>query len=178
VLILVRHAMPAHGQDTLSRDWLLASEGRVAARSLCGLLPTGARLVASSEPKAIGSLEPAGEVIADRRFDEVSRVEAYDDTYRTRRRAYVDGADHTHWEARNDVVARFDAGVTEHLAVAAGRSVVIASHGMAMTLWLTATVGLADPGAFWADLRFPDAHIVDLAAGTVARLVGTSKNPR
>jgi hypothetical protein len=41
---------------------------------------------------------------------------------------------------------------------------------MAMTLWLTATIGLDEPGAFWADLRFPDAQVVDLAAGTVVRL--------
>jgi broad specificity phosphatase PhoE len=163
--------MPAHGPDTRARDWLLAPEGRVAARSLCALLPPGARLVASSEPKAIASLEPSGEVVADPRFDEVSRVEAYDDTFRTHRRQYVDGVDHTDWEPRKDVVGRFQAGVAEHIAVADGRPVVIASHGMAMTLWLTATVGLDDPGAFWADLRFPDALVVDLAAGTVVRLL-------
>jgi broad specificity phosphatase PhoE len=162
--------MPAHGPDTPARDWPLAPEGHVAARSLCARLPTGARLVASSEPKAIASLRPAGEVIPDRRFDEISRVEAYDDTFRTRRRAYVDGTDHPDWEARDDVVRRFEAGVAEHLATADGRPVVIASHGMAMTLWLTAAVGLDEPGAFWADLRFPDAHAVDRAARTVVRL--------
>lgn len=170
MLVLVRHAMPAHGPDVPARDWVLAPEGEVAARVLCGLLPVGARLVASSEPKAITTVAPAGRVIPDRRFDEVSRVEAYDDDFRTQRRAYVDGMDHPDWEAREVVVRRFGAGVAEHAAAADGRPVVIGSHGMAMTLWLTAAVGLDDPGAFWADLRFPDAHIVDLAAGTVVRL--------
>lgn len=170
VLVLVRHAMPAHGPDTPAREWLLAPEGQVAARSLCARLPTCARLVASSEPKAIATLGPAGQVVRDPRFDEVLRVEAYDDTFRTRRRAYVDGAEHTDWESRGDVVGRFEAGVAEHIASADGRPVVIASHGMAMTLWLTAAVGLDDPGMFWADLRFPDAHVVDLVGGTVVRL--------
>jgi hypothetical protein len=41
---------------------------------------------------------------------------------------------------------------------------------MAMTVWLTARIELPDPGAFWADLQFPDAHSVDLAAGTITRI--------
>jgi broad specificity phosphatase PhoE len=164
--------MPAHGPDVAARDWVLAPEGEVAARALCERLPGGARLVASSEPKAIATVAPAGWVIADRRFDEISRVEAYDGDFRMQRRAYVGGVDYTDWEAREDVVRRFGAGVAEHVAAAEGRPVVIGSHGMAMTLWLTATVGLDDPGAFWAALRFPDAHVVDLSAGTVVRLKG------
>lgn len=163
--------MPAHGPDTPARDWLLALEGQEAARSLCERLPVGARLVASTEPKAIGTIEPAGRVITDPRFDEITRVEAYDDDFRTQRLAYVEGADHPDWEARADVVRRFGAGVAEHVAAAGDQPLVIASHGMSMTLWLTATIGLEDPGAFWTDLRFPDAHHVDLAARTVTRLV-------
>jgi hypothetical protein len=46
---------------------------------------------------------------------------------------------------------------------------VVASHGMAMTVWLTAAIGLEDPIGFWSELRFPDALAVDLAAGTVRR---------
>ena len=40
-----------------------------------------------------------------------------------------------------------------------------------MTLWLTTTVALADPGAFWADLRLPDLLTVDVAARQVSRCV-------
>jgi 2,3-bisphosphoglycerate-dependent phosphoglycerate mutase len=53
------------------------------------------------------------------------------------------------------------------------RPVVIATHGMAMTLWLMATIGLEDPGEFWARLEFPDAYVVDLAAATATRLVSS-----
>lgn len=173
MLILVRHAMPGHGPTKPAREWLLSSEGRVAAEALCARLPSGARLVASSEPKAIATLEPAGHVETDRRFDEITRVEPYGGDFRSQRRQYVNGTDHSQWENRNDVVRRFANGVAEHVAVANGGPLVIASHGMAMTLWLTATIQLADPGAFWADLRFPDAHVVDLAAGTCSRLGST-----
>jgi broad specificity phosphatase PhoE len=147
---------------------VLGAEGREAAAVLCARLPAGARVVASSEPKAIGTVEPLGKVVTDGRFDEIERVEAYNSDFRTPRRAYVEGADHEDWERREDVVRRFGAGVAEHVAAADGRPLVIASHGMAMTLWLTATTGLADPGAFWEDLRFPDALVVE--AGTVVRL--------
>jgi broad specificity phosphatase PhoE len=170
VLILVRHATPAHGPDTPAHAWPLSPRGEVEARALCARLPTGARLVSSSEPKAIATLKPLGAAIPDPRFAEVSRVEAYADTYRATRRAFVEGTDHPGWEARTDVVRRFQAGVDEHVTAAAG-PVIIASHGMAITLWLSAIFALDDPGAFWADLRFPDAHAVDLGAATLTRFV-------
>lgn len=169
VLILVRHAMPDHGPDVSARDWPLSRDGLIAAESLCARLPTAAWLAASSEAKAIETLANAGHVATDARFDEIWRLEEYDKDFRTHRRAYIDGVDHADWESREAVVSRFDKGVAEHLHRAAGRPVVIATHGMAMTLWLTATVRLNDPGAFWADLRFPDAHLVDQVAGTVVR---------
>ena len=40
---------------------------------------------------------------------------------------------------------------------------------MAMTLWLNATVGLADAGAFWAGLRLPDVFTVDVTSKKVTR---------
>ncbi len=131
---------------------------------MCARLPGDARLVASTEVKAI---ETIGAELTDGRFDEIARVEAYDGDFRRQRRAYVEGADLVDWEPREDVVRRFGAGVAEY---AGGGPVVIASHGMAMTLWLTATIGLGDPGAFWEGLRFPDALVVDLVARTVDRL--------
>lgn len=169
MLILVRHAMPDHGPDVSARDWPLSRDGRIAAGSLCARLPTDAWLASSSESKAIETLANAGHVATDARFDEIGRQDEYGNDFRTHRRAYVGGLDHPDWEAREAVVSRFDKGVAEQLRRAAGRPVVIATHGMAMTLWLTATVRLDDPCAFWADLRFPDAHLVDRIAGTVVR---------
>ncbi|MGH8833465.1 MAG: histidine phosphatase family protein [Actinomycetes bacterium] len=175
MLILVRHAMPAFGPDVPAHEWELSEDGRTAAAVLARLLPAGARLVGSNEPKAWQTLEPAGSVDdRDARFNEVFRVgEPWEGEFRELRHAYVTGFDHDGWEPRADVARRFDAGVTEQLAVAGEVPLVVASHGMAMTVWLTARIGLADPGEFWAGLCFPDAHQVDLRAGTIRRLAGT-----
>ena len=174
MLILVRHGMPAVTPELPAHEWELSLEGRAGAADLAELLPAGARLVGSAEPKAWQTLEAAGPVHdRDARFNEVSRVgEPWDGEFRELRHAYVTGTDHDGWEPRDEVAQRFDAGVAEQLATAGAAPLVVASHGMAMTLWLTARIGLADAGAFWADLRFPDAHEVDLAAGTVRRLAG------
>jgi hypothetical protein len=43
---------------------------------------------------------------------------------------------------------------------------------MAITVWLVAVGVIAQEhaGEFWAGLRFPDRHLVDLANGAVQRL--------
>lgn len=170
MLILVRHAMPVVDPETPPADWVLSDEGRVAARQLAPILPAEPYLVASGEPKAWQTIEGAGQVTIDVRFGEVVRHgEGFGGDFRTPRRAYVDGADHPGWEPRATVTRRFDAAVGDHLVAAAGRPLVVASHGMAMTVWLTSRIGLDDPGAFWAELRFPDAVLVDLDAGRVSR---------
>lgn len=168
-LFLVRHAMPAFGPHAPAAAWELSPEGWREARALARALPVGALLIASREPKARQTLEPAGSVRTDERFNEVSRDEPYEGDFRARRRAYVTGTDYAGWEPREQVLARFAEGVRFWAAEAGRRPLVIASHGMAMTLWLTATVSLPDPGAFWAGLRLPDLLIVDMTSKQVTR---------
>lgn len=171
MLVLVRHAMPAFGPDVPAHDWELSDEGHAAAAELAQVLPGGALLVGSAEPKAYQTVEPAGAAFRDERFNEVRREgEPWEGNYRELRRAYVEGADHAGWEPRSQVAKRFDNGITEYRAAAGDRPLVVASHGMAITIWLTERIGLRDPGEFWADLRFPDAHAVDLQRRTVVRL--------
>ena len=169
MLILVRHAMPDHRPEVAARDWQLSADGEQAARALCARLPSGAHLVASTEIKAIETIACAGDVITDRRFDEVDRDEPYSGDFRTRRLAYIEGADHDGWEPRHDVVRRFSAAVDDHTGDTGG-PLVVATHGMTLVLWLTATIRLTDPGAFWAGLGLPDALVVDRTARTVTRL--------
>ena len=170
MLVLVRHAMPAFGPQTPPHEWRLSQAGRSAAILLAGIFPADSRLVASAEPKAWQTLESAGRVERDPRFNEIRRTEPWNGDYRRLRRQYVEGIDHRDWEPRAQVAERFDTAIAEHLGVARDRPLVVATHGMAMTVWLTARIGLPDPGAFWAGLRFPDAHRVDLATGTITRL--------
>jgi broad specificity phosphatase PhoE len=143
----------------------------MAAAALASVLPAGAYLAASTEPKAWQTLTPIGEPSRDRRFGEVSRLgEPWGGNFRELRRSYVDGADHAGWEPREHVTARFEAAIEEHLARAEQRPLVVASHGMAMTVWLTARVALARPGEFWAALRFPEVLRVDLSENVVTTI--------
>lgn len=171
MLLLVRHAMPIIAPDVPALEWRLSDDGRRAAAALTKQLPNDAYLAASGELRAAQTLGAAGVPVQDPRFNEVARPrEPWQDSEPERRRAYVDGTDHRGWEPRSLVAQRFDEAVLDHLAAAAHRPLVVATHGMAMTIWLTARIELPDPGAFWTELRFPDAHRIDLEAGTATRL--------
>lgn len=171
MLILVRHAMPACSAEMPPDCWELSGEGRSAARRLGPVLPSGALLVASAERKAWQTLESLGPVMRDRRFNEVGRIEEWQGDYLRLRREYVGGADHRGWEPRGNVVERFAAGVSDWLSAARDRDLIIATHGMAMTIWLSSAIGLPDPARFWSDLRFPDAHQVEPEEGKVVRML-------
>jgi broad specificity phosphatase PhoE len=136
--------------------------------------PSDAYLVASTEPKAIQTLAPSGPVVQDERFGEVRREgEPFSGNFQELRLAYVSGTDHRLWEPRLDAVRRVESGITDHLARAGGRPLVVASHGMVMTVWLTARIGLDSPGAFWSALRLPDVFAVDLDGHSVERVAST-----
>ncbi|NUR59617.1 MAG: histidine phosphatase family protein [Catenulispora sp.] len=169
-LILVRHAMPDFSRDIPARDWPLSADGREAAATVAAWIAAEvpeALLVASSETKAVQTLAPAGEVRRDARFDEVERVEPFGGEFRRLRREYVGGVEHVGWEPRARVVERFDAALREH---GDGRTVVVATHGMALTLWVAARIGVDDPVAFWEELRFPDVLRIDVAARNLERV--------
>ncbi len=155
--------MPIVRADQAPDQWELSDDGQLAAVALAPLIPPGAYLSASTERKAWQTLAPVGHADLDRRFGEVHRVgEPFGGNFRELRRSYVDGVDHAGWEPRAEVAARFDAAIEEHLALAGERTLVVATHGMALTIWLTARAGLANPGEFWAALRFPDLVPVTL----------------
>jgi broad specificity phosphatase PhoE len=161
VLILVRHALPDVVPDVPPHEWVLAADGLAAAREL--RFPAGALLVSSEEPKAFQTIESAGVVAKDSRFNEVSRTgEPFGGNWRELRRAYVGGRDHDDWEPRVEVAARFDAAISEHRDFASAAPLVVATHGMAMTVWLDDRIGLANSVDFWAELRLPDVIVVDL----------------
>jgi broad specificity phosphatase PhoE len=146
--------MPAFSPDVASDQWPLTEQGRTAAAALA--IPAGAYLVASAEVKAVQTLAPHGPVHPDPRFNEVHRAnEPWDGPYRVLRKSYVDGTDHPGWEPRADVAVRFWAGISDHAVRAAGRPLCIATHGMALTVWLSAAIGLDDPSSFWDALEFP-----------------------
>ena len=167
MLILVRHAMPAYEQSVPPELWPLSVEGREAARALD--LPPGAYLVASGGEGVAdaGAVRGGGTGCAVQR-DQATRG-ALGRKFPGATGAYVDGADHEDWEPRASVVARFDAAIEDHTVRGRGRPVVVATHGMAMTLWLTVKIRLPDPARFWESLRFPDAYCLN-PTGSLAPL--------
>jgi broad specificity phosphatase PhoE len=172
-LYLVRHAMPTLVPDVPPADWELGDEGRRGAQSLGDVLPPHVRLIASNEPKAQQTLQPLGHVLPDARFREVERDEPYDGDFRARHRAFVNGADHPGWEPRTKVLDRFGHAAWYWWNQSWSDPVAIASHGMAMTVWLASVLPIADPAGFWADLRLPDVLAVDLELRTVRRVLST-----
>ena len=84
----------------------------------------------------------------------------------------MEGACHDGWEPHEEVIDRFDTAVARHtiLAAACNRTLIIGTHGIALTIWLASRYSLhPSPAQFWAALRFPDIIDVDRAAGTAYR---------
>jgi broad specificity phosphatase PhoE len=173
MLFLVRHAMPVLDPEVPPEQWELDTAGRRGAESLKHVIPAEAVLVSSQEPKARQTLEPTGHVFTDPHFNEVARGEPYHGDFRARRRAYLTGTDHPGWEPREHVTERFDAGIKHWRTRVATQPLVVATHGMAMTLWLATAIDLDDATSFWTDLRLPDVFEVDLTARTLERVVST-----
>lgn len=157
MLTLVRHAMPTVDPATPAHTWGLSDEGRIAATAL--KLPPGYH-VASAEPKAAQTLQaarPEATVHIDPGFGEILRP--HDPTltgegHRALAEAYLRGADHAGWETRERAFARFDGAIARNGVP--GRGLVVATHGMVMTVWLSEILGLSDPVVFWRGLNFPD----------------------
>jgi hypothetical protein len=162
MIILVRHAMPNLDPEIDPALWTLSADGVAAARPIGPLVPADAVLVSSDEPKAFGTLTaaaPERPVNADPRLREVARPrEPFRDDFRAARLAYVAGQPPDGWEPPVAVVARIDATVADHRRP--GRPLVLAGHGMAFTTWLAAHGLIADPQAFWSELRLPDVLVV------------------
>lgn len=163
-LVLVRHALPLVDEGTPPADWPLSPEGEQAAAELADRLPGFATLVTSPEVKAAATLAPAARfredpVVPDARFREVDRPdEPWGEEAHRARRAYLDGQLAPGWEAHSDVVRRFGAGVDWWSRLSGDRPLVVASHGMAMTVWLVGVgaVTRERAGDFWERLRFPE----------------------
>lgn len=157
-LWLVRHAMPDVRAAIPAHRWALSDDGRARAAELREVLPHPAHAVASAELKAIETLRAAGfdPVNVDDGLGEVRRDEPHDGDFQARRRGYLDGDDLDGWEHRAAVVERFQEAITRARLCAAGRAVVVGTHGMAMTLWLAHRQHLERPSLLWDTLQLPD----------------------
>lgn len=167
--------MPEVKPGVASKLWALGESSREDCVLLAHALPPEISAIYSSEePKAKETADVLGlrlglPVDVDTRFGEVDRPQVWDRDYREVAAAYLAGREEPGWEARSAVVTRFGGAVRQALA-AASADVIVATHGLAMTLWVGAAVGLEDPVPWWRELTFPDAWRVDLETGSVERL--------
>lgn len=153
--------MAAASPAQLPEKWPLTPEGRAAAQRLVAHLPDGAMLASSTERKACETLNAAhGAIRQDPRFNEIHRPGSWDPDVRERRSRYVAGAVLPGWEAQDTAAARFDEGVKEHQGAAdrCGVPLVVATHGMVITVWMVARghIPAEQAANFWRGLRFPD----------------------
>jgi broad specificity phosphatase PhoE len=165
----VRHAMAVPDESVHPTEWVLDAEGRASAASLADRLEVAAgigALVSSTEPKALATAEEIGrrwgvEVVTDPRLREAVRPWV-GPGYRAVVHRYLRGEVPEGWEPHLDVANRTAAAVGAARRVAAGRPVVVVSHGLALSLHLGDQLGPDfEPEQFWSSLAFPDAWALD-----------------
>lgn len=176
-IILVRHAMPEVERGVSSRSWRLGESAKEDCVLLAHALPShlAPTVYCSDQPKvvetaAVIALRRGLSVVQDARFAEVDQGDRWiEEDYRGVAARYLSGFDEPGWEPRDQVVARFGAGIAGVCSRRQGGDTVVVSHGLALSLWLASVTGI-ELVTFWRDLSFPDAWAVDPEAGTLEHL--------
>lgn len=167
----VRHSMAVPEESVHPTDWHLDARGRTDAARLADRLEVTAgigALVTSTEPKAQETADAIGErwgvrAIPDPRLREAVRP-WIGPGYRAVVHRYLRGELPDGWEPHAQVAARVAASVGDAMRTAAGRQVVVVSHGLALSVHLGERLGVAfDRESFWSGLTFPDAWALDAA---------------
>ena len=175
-VILIRHAMPQVVAGVSSTLWTLGESAREDCVLLAHALPKdlGPVIYTSPEPKAaetaaVLALRLGLQVVKDARLAEADRPTTWDDDYRAMVLEYLERGDQPGWEPAEAVRTRFTAAVDAALAAHPSGDVIVANHGMALSLY-AASVADIDLPAFWRALTFPDAWRVDLDTRVLERL--------
>jgi broad specificity phosphatase PhoE len=172
----VRHAMAVQTDGVHPTEWHLDDAARADAARMAAQLevtPAIGCLVSSTEPKALETAEAVAErwgaaLIADAGLREAVRP-WIGPGYRAVVHRYLRGELPEGWEPHADVEARMAASIEAATELAAGRPVVVVSHGLSLALHLCDRLGRDfDRESFWSSLAFPDAWVLD-GSGTLHR---------
>jgi broad specificity phosphatase PhoE len=89
-------------------------------------------------------------------------------------RRYLAGESVATWEPLLTALARITSCIEQIAARHAGLEVGVVSHGLVLTLYLAALLGLDGAGAFdlWSRIGFPDVAVVDAEARRLERTFG------
>jgi broad specificity phosphatase PhoE len=178
----VRHAMAVQADGVHPTEWHLDALGSADAARLAEHLevaPAIGCLLSSTEPKAMETAEAiaerwGAELVADAGLREAVRP-WIGPGYRAVVHRYLRGELPDGWEPHGDVEERMAASVGAATELAAGRPIVIVSHGLSLALHLSHRLGRDfDREWFWSSLAFPDAWALD-ATGTLHRSVASAR---
>jgi broad specificity phosphatase PhoE len=131
----------------------------------------------ADETAAVIALRRGLRTALDKRFAEVEQDAAgWIDDYRAAAAEYLATGASPGWEAREAVVQRFEAAITDALGDAATGDLVVATHGLALSLWLASRTR-TDTVRFWQELTFPDAWRVDIESGSLVHVFSAGAPP-
>jgi broad specificity phosphatase PhoE len=165
----VRHAMPVVEEGVDSTGWHLDDPTRAHVEAWADRLEVGdgiRSLVSSHEPKALETAEAiarrwSAEVVTDDRLGEARRP-WIGTGYRALAHRYLRGEAHAGWEPHAEVERRMFEAVADATAAAGDGTVIVVTHGLALSLHLGQRLGDGfDRESFWSRLAFPDAWVLD-----------------
>ena len=175
-VILIRHAMPQIVPGVSSKLWRLGESAKEDCVLLAHALPRdlGPVIYTSPEPKAaetatVVALRLGLRVVTDARFAEVDRPPVGDEDYRAMVLRYLNNSAEPGWEPVAAVRIRFAAGVAGALAAHPSGDIIVANHGMALSIYVASVMDIDLP-EFWRELTFPDAWRIDLETRAMERL--------
>jgi len=174
-LFLVRHAKPLIDPTRHPSEWDLDPAGEPLLERLATLphWASARRIVSSGELKAFRTAEriaarhhlpPPETVSALGELHKGTFVPNHAETVARLFRFPDEPADDG-WETASSALARFSGAVDGLIRSARGRDLIVVSHGIVLSLYLSRLRGQSrvDP-AEWAGIRMPDYCVVDTAA--------------
>lgn len=182
-LFLVRHARPVVDPARPPSEWDLDPAGVPLLEQFAGLphWASACRIVSSAEPKAS---QTAAHIAGRHRLPPPETVGALGElrkgsfvanhaevvvrAFRQPEKPAADG-----WETAADALARFSGAIDRLIESARGRDLVVVSHGIVLSLYLSRLQGQSrvDPDD-WARIRMPDYCVVDTAGMRVVQPFG------
>ena len=177
-LILVEHSLPQIAEDRPANTWNLSAEGQVRARRLAEQLERFGPevIVSSNEPKAKETAEILAshfqldmQIVSDLHEHDRSNVPYLSDhTFQASIREFFQKPDELVFgsETANQAYTRFYRGVHSILNEHQNKTIVIATHGTVISLFVSRLTGSSDL-ELWSQLGLPSFVALDLHSNTL-----------
>lgn len=181
-LILVKHSMPEIVQQIPAREWLLSEVGRARTRELASLLKRYMpdAIISSMEPKAFETAAILSEmlgidfhVVAGLHEHERAHAPFYSHAeFQNLMHEFFAAPDELVFgeETAREALTRFGKAIEMVLNAQQDRTIVVASHGTVISLFVAQLTGL-DGYAIWQKLGLPSFVALDLQSKQALDLV-------